>query len=249
MLFLNETPELSELEFDIYNYIMENIEKVEYMSVRDLAQASHTSSASIMRFCKAFQCSGYSEFKFRLKQFQIQAKKDAPKVHHPDEMALINFLSNTTNIAFQEKLDRAADMLIDKELVLFVGLGSSKLTANYGAHYFSSLFSMSMTLEDTMNYPVNHLSESMAEKMAIILFSVSGETEHIIEFMQRYHTSKCKFISITNSSRSPIAKHSDLNFSYFLTQERIEYADITSQVPAIYIIESIGKAVRNRKFK
>lgn len=248
MLFLDKTPDLSELEYDIYQYVIEHTDTIDYMSVRELAQATHTSTASVIRFCKAFGCGGYSEFKYRYKQHRESFAANN-QLKQNDETALINFLSNTSSLTYQEKMTSAVRLLKDKELILFVGTGSSKLVAAYGAHYFSSLFSMAMVIEDTMNYPVNHLSSDLAKKTAIIVLSVSGENAQIIDFINRYHTTKCSVISITNSSKSTIAKLSDVNFSYFIAQERVEYSDVTSQVPAIYILESLGKTVRSSRLQ
>ncbi|QIK69234.1 MurR/RpiR family transcriptional regulator [Erysipelothrix sp. HDW6C] len=247
MLFLKTVPDLSELEFDIYNTVIQYAESIQFMSVRDLAEAAHVSSAAIMRFCKKFECSGFSEFKFRFTDFIANASKPIGVVTPTDEMTLINFLANTTQTPFQEKLTQAIELLKDKELILFAGNGASKVTAQYGSHYFSSFFSMALVIEETMNYPVNHFPKEINDKIAIIACSVSGETGQIIEFLRRYHTSKTTIISITNSSNSTIARLSDVNFPYYINQERTEYADTTSQVPALYILEVLAKALSNER--
>lgn len=42
----------NELETSLYNYISQNSEKVVYMRIRELANETHVSTASILRFCK-----------------------------------------------------------------------------------------------------------------------------------------------------------------------------------------------------
>ena len=39
------------------------------MSVRDLAKATHVSTATIVRFCQKLDCQGFVEFKTKLKLF------------------------------------------------------------------------------------------------------------------------------------------------------------------------------------
>lgn len=249
MLFLDKTPDLNDLEFDIYNHIMAHADSLQFMSVRDLADITHTSTASIMRFCKKFECSGFSEFKFRFKQYIESSHGALNNLTSMDEMMLINFLSNTAQPDFQSTLAKAVSALEDKELILFAGLGASKITAQYGAHYFSSLCAMSLVLEETMNYPVNHFPKAISDKLAIVVCSVSGEATIIIEFLKRYNPSQVPIISITNSSKSTIARLSHVNFPYYINQERLEYSDTTSQLPALYIIESLAKAVGLAKLK
>lgn len=59
----------NELETSLYNYISQNSEKVVYMRIRELANETHVSTASILRFCKKINCEGFSEFKVKLKMY------------------------------------------------------------------------------------------------------------------------------------------------------------------------------------
>lgn len=59
----------NELESALYRYIMENSEKVVYMRIRDLADAAHISTSSVLRFCRKVNCEGFSEFKVKLKMY------------------------------------------------------------------------------------------------------------------------------------------------------------------------------------
>ena len=58
----------NQLEMDVYNYIVQNEEQVIRMKVRELADAVHVSTTTILRFCKKAGCEGYSEFRLKLKQ-------------------------------------------------------------------------------------------------------------------------------------------------------------------------------------
>ena len=51
MLFLDKTPDLSPLDYTIYNYIVDHIDKVVFMRIRELAENTYTSVATIQRFC------------------------------------------------------------------------------------------------------------------------------------------------------------------------------------------------------
>ena len=56
-MFSYETIQLfNDLELVIYNYIMKNSSQVQYMTIRELADAVHVSTSSIMRFCKKAGC-------------------------------------------------------------------------------------------------------------------------------------------------------------------------------------------------
>ncbi|PAK36745.1 hypothetical protein CHI08_23715 [Peribacillus simplex] len=62
---LLEKPSFNELECSLYGYISKNTKKVAYMRIRELADETHVSTSTILRFCRKVDCAGYSEFKVR----------------------------------------------------------------------------------------------------------------------------------------------------------------------------------------
>lgn len=242
MLFLAYIPELNPLELAIYQYIRDNLSKVCFMRIRDLANETHTSTTTILRFCRKFECEGYSEFRIKLNLYKDQQKQSF--ISQIDETALINFLTRATESGLTEKINEAVTILKDKELVLFLGVGSSNIIAEYGSLYFSSIFRMALRIEDPTNYPINFMSQELAKRTCIVVLSVSGETKEIIDYLTHINMCDSMIISITNSSNSTIAKLSHVNIAYYINQESSHGADITSQLPALYILERIAKEMK-----
>ena len=56
----------------VYEYVVKDPEKVKYMRIRELADEVHVSTSTILRFCKKMGCSGYSEFKLQLRDYQTR---------------------------------------------------------------------------------------------------------------------------------------------------------------------------------
>ena len=245
MLFLNTSPQLSDTDIMIYKYIMENADKVIYMRVRDLADQTHSSSASILRFCRKFECSGFPEFKTRLKLYLKKQKNT--KLQTIDEESLIHFFEQSVESTFTKKINQVVDLLETKEFVVFLGMGSSNIIASYGALYFSSIFTFAIRIEDPSNYPIEFLTNQIADKICLIVLSVSGETKEIIDYMKHLNFSATTIVSITNNSNSTIAKLSTLNIPYYMQAEKYRNFDVTTQVPALYTIERIAKEINNRR--
>ena len=65
---------LNDLEMLVYSYIMEHKEEVQYMTIRELSQAVHVSTSTVIRFCKKAGCDGYSEFRVQFKMFLKEEK-------------------------------------------------------------------------------------------------------------------------------------------------------------------------------
>lgn len=244
MLFLDKTIELNDTEMDIYNYIATNLDTVTYMRIRDLADATHVSTTTILRFCRKFDCSGFSEFRVKLQMYAQERRKI--NVDMSDETTYIDFLKRTAQPEFKANIAASAKILRDVELVLFVGIGSSGIIAEYGALYFSSLFTLALHIEDPLNHPFYHLSSKLSDKICMIAISVSGENEDIIKYIHQLKMQKCKIITITNSAKSTMAKLSDANIAYYINKEMYQEADITSQLPAIYTVECIAREIRTQ---
>lgn len=45
----------------VYNYVVKNLKHILNLSVRELADEVHVSTATVMRFCKKMGYSGFSE--------------------------------------------------------------------------------------------------------------------------------------------------------------------------------------------
>lgn len=235
-LFTNEViATFNELEMLVYKYVMHNKEKVIYMRIRDLADETHVSTSTIMRFCRKLNCEGFSEFKVKLKLLIDEKKETTIK---SGQYVLAEFFERTQNDNFTSKLDDAADFISQANHVYFIGIGSSGTLAEYGARYFSSLGKFSTYLKDWYMPIHANLTNSIT-----IALSVSGENEYTIPHIHKLKEKNSEILSITNNEQSTIAKLSDKNVSYYVTEEFYDTSNITTQIPVIYILEELARRV------
>lgn len=236
-MFSNEIiASFNELETSLYNYIIQNSDKVAYMRIRELADETHVSTATILRFCRKVNCEGFSEFKVKLKIHLEEKKKTIIK---SSQHSLVEFFERTLKGELEEKIKNAANLVTHADNVIFIGIGSSGILAEYGARYFSSLGKFSMYIKDP-HFPIH---SKLRTNSVIIALSVSGETNFTITHLHQLKQEGSKIISITNNKLSTVAKISDLNISYYVTEEFIEEANITTQVPVVYILESMAREI------
>ncbi|MDQ0245173.1 DNA-binding MurR/RpiR family transcriptional regulator [Bacillus fengqiuensis] len=226
----------NELETSLYNYIIQNSEKVAYMRIRELADETHVSTATILRFCRKLNCEGFSEFKVKLKMHLEENKKTIIK---SSQHSVVEFFERTLKGDIEEKIRKAASLVAKADNVIFIGIGSSGILAEYGARYFSSLGKFSMYIKDP-HFPIH--SKLMFNSVTIAL-SVSGENNFTVTHLHQLKQEGSKIISITNNKLSTIAKISDINIPYYVTEEFFEEANITTQVPVVYILESMAREI------
>ncbi|MFJ5622896.1 MurR/RpiR family transcriptional regulator [Peribacillus loiseleuriae] len=227
----------NQLEYMVYDYVIKNGHQVLFMTIRELSEAVHVSTSTIMRFCKKLNCDGYSEFRVQLK---LYLEKNEQKKPANDISEILHYFKSTNNAEFEERIKEAGKMVQASKRVIFVGVGSSGTLGKYGARYFSNMGKFSHHIDDPF-YPI---FEDLYEDAVVIALSVSGETQQAIHLINQFKSHHCKIISITNSENSTIAKMSDYNIAYYITNQLVngEY-NVTTQVPVIFILEAIARRI------
>ncbi len=238
MFSYEQIKRFTDVEMLIYNYVMQNSEKIRYMTVREVADAVHVSTSAVMRFCKKVDCEGYAEFKVQFKMYLEENKEKQPL---DDISEIINYFESVNNTEFEKNINQVAQLVSHAKQIIFIGVGTSGILGKYGARYFSNIGKFSHYIDDPFYPNIGEISENA---VAIIL-SVSGETEQTINLAKYFLQQKCQLVSITNSTNSTIAKMAHHNLSYYMTNQKNkkEY-NITTQVPVIFILESIGRRIQ-----
>ncbi|BDG37594.1 MurR/RpiR family transcriptional regulator [Saccharococcus caldoxylosilyticus] len=232
------TPEqiarFSELDYIIYNYVTKHANEIVYMRIRELADAVHVSPPTILRFCKKVGCDGFSEFKTKLKLY-LQQNERSFITNAQDTLA--EFFERTLKTDYQQTIREAAAAIARADNVIFVGSGSSGILAEYGSRYFSALKKFSVYIKDPF-FPIygHYFNNCVA-----IALSVSGETSYTLSQVHRLKEKGSTIISITNRKHCSLAKMSDYNLTYYVNTEFVEQTNVTTQIPVIYLLESLAK--------
>lgn len=234
MFSYNEIQSFNELELSLYNYIMKNSEKVICMRIRELANEAHVSTTTILRFCKKINCEGFSEFKIKFKMYLEQS---GGNILIDNTSMIIDFLKKAQGKEYREKIELVCKEINKASTIIFVGMGFSGILSKYAGRYLSAMGRNAIYIDDPF-YPLNF---KPSDNYVAIAFSVSGQTATVINNINRLKEKGCRIVSITNNESSILAKISDINIGYYVQQEKTENDDITTQIPALYIIETIGR--------
>lgn len=226
----------NDLEMLVYSYVLEHKKEVKYMTIRELAEAVHVSTSTVLRFCKKTGCDGYSEFKIKFKQYlEEDRRKNQIKDSSIDE--LMYFFHTVTSTEYEEKINTIVRLIQSSRNIVFIGIGTSGILGKYGARYFSNIGKYSQHIEDPY-YPIHEDLDSTA----VIALSESGETQQVLQLAERFKRHNAKILSITNGTACTLARISDYQLSYFVGHHMIhEEYNITSQVPVVYLLETIGR--------
>ncbi len=223
----------NELELSIYNCITKNKEHIAHMTIKDLAEEAHVSTATVLRFCKKAGCEGYSHFKLCYKEY---LEKEKMALADMGETTFKGFISRIDSRDFQESIEEAFQLLKDSKRIIFIGIGSSGILGKYGARYFSNVGRFSLYVED----PWLPILQDLTEDTVTIALSESGFTQQTIDLANQVKTRGSLLITVTNASDSALAKISDCSISYHVPQVMVNHTNITTQIPVLYIIEALA---------
>lgn len=226
----------NDLEMLVYSYVMEHKEEAKYMTVRELAEAVHVSTSTVIRFCKKTGCEGYSEFKIKFKQY-LEEDRQKKQIKDSGIDEIMYFFHTTTSTQYEEQINKIVRYIQEAKQLIFIGIGTSGILGKYGARYFSNIGKYSQYIEDPY-YPIHEDLDSAI----VIALSESGETQQIVQMAERFKRHNAKILSITNGNACTLARISDYHLSYFVARNMIhEEYNITTQVPVIYLLETIGR--------
>ena len=223
-------------EMMIYEYINKNNVKFPYMTIRELAKEVEVSTTTILNFIKKAGYTSYSDFKYA---YKIQEKKKAFNKEKYDFKEVIDCLGKFDSTFYKDKFEDAVSILRDSANVIFLGVGNSGIIAQYGARLFSSIGKFALAIND----PYLRLA-SLAGDVTVIALSISGETSEVIREVKDLKKADCKVIVITTTENCTLARMSNVTIPYYIESVYNDYIDITTQMPAIGIIENLSRILQ-----
>lgn len=81
----------------------------------------------------------------------------------------------------------------------------------------------------------------------IIPISLSGDTEYIVEQTIKYKEKGAYIVAITNTNECSLVRCAHESFCHYFNEEFYNNNNITSHIPTIFILESLGKKIRDIK--
>lgn len=222
---------LSEVDLAIYRFINNNSEKIPYMRVRDIANEAHVSNSSIMRFIHKLGYSSFPEFKVLFQNEHCQ------KIGKPTGMHFITKENFPADI--EDKIKLVAQRIYEADSVIFLGIGSSAMFAQFGARQVAAHEINTFPVTDPFYPLVQQLKNSTNN--VLITISNSGETPELIATLNSFvNDEDATLVAITGDNNSTIARLCRYNLSYTVPIHKIDaFFDMTTKVPVLYIIESI----------
>ncbi|MEH7222975.1 MurR/RpiR family transcriptional regulator [Bacillus sp. JJ1566] len=239
--------EFTNTEKKVADYILNNKDKVVYMSITDLADACNVGESSIFRFCKSMDLKGYQEFKIALAHstaLENETPQLASEITMQDTIeeisskiltSTVNTLTETNHLINHRDISQAIDLLIDAKRVHFFGVGSSLMTAMEAKNKFMRITNKT---ECSFDSHMQIMSAALMTKEDVaVLISYSGSTKDMIELAKVVKESKAKMIVITRFAKSPLAGYSDITLRCGANEGPLQGGSLSAKISQLYLLD------------
>jgi DNA-binding MurR/RpiR family transcriptional regulator len=251
--FIESSTDHTNSDIIIAEYILRNVQKIPDMSIYEVAQACHTSPATITRFCKRFENISFKELKEYARTFiefnvtevhyqQIEQNINDDLLHsYYDELQ--TSLMETSQLIQSKDLLKVVSKIHAAKKISFFGVTFSHVLARNAQFKFMRLGKYSVAYSSHENQLTE--AEALTPSDIAIVISFSGETRFIVQLVKILKERSIPIIAITGDSQSFLAKNAH---NQILVSKRklesykspiIEELSMLSVINSIYLVYSI----------
>jgi DNA-binding MurR/RpiR family transcriptional regulator len=246
---------LSKNNKKISEFFLENFDRIPFLSVQDIAEATSKSVASVVRFSQSIGFKGFSDlrneiatsFQNKLNNNNFFPLLDSDALRDDTLISVANQdiknINETLNLIERDRFNKAIDLIISSKRVFTMGLGIS--------NYLAEILSYQLNLVAVDSKPFSHNSASFFEQILflnhsdlLIAFSFPPYSKETIDSAKNANSKGLKIISITNKNSSPITFHSTL--SLLVKSKNMLYTNSFAAISVLINAIATECAIKNK---
>lgn len=200
---------LTELDVQIVQYIIDNIDNVLHKGVREIAKENFTSPATIIRLSKKLGYSGFVDMYYHLlpmiKKVEMSQSSDIEDFLHISQKDFLTHNSMQDIETFISKV-----LTLQQKYIFIYATGFSAIAAEY--FYKKLLVLGRKTIFSSGTDSIGVFENNLEDIGALVVISKSGETQLVINKLQAAKEHHVFTASFTKETENRISELSDLNF-------------------------------------
>ncbi len=214
-------PQLPSSQKRIAEYFLHNWRQLPLKSIKEIAAETHTSTASVNRFCHLLAFDGFYQFKealkkenirtfvnpvekFRLQQ-EIKGKESIVKVAEKEIENINRLLIKIDEQTFSE----AVKMIEKSKKIYCFGVGISSIFATLAAYLFSEIQLEAVNLKNGEQSTEEKILKITPDDL-LILFSFFPYSRSTIEYAAFARQKKIPILAFSDAVYSPVSTYSSL---------------------------------------
>lgn len=245
----------SAAERRVLDYIEANPDKVIYLSVAGLADASGVSDATVVRTCQRLGMAGYQELKVTLARElvspmqniheEILPEDDAKTILDKVMQGTLHTLALTRDTVRPESLEAAALLLAGARRIHIYGLGNSHSVALDLQHKLMRLGLNASAFTDTHMQAID--ASYCTPDDVVFAISHSGSSRDIVDSTRLARTQGARIITLTNIGPSPLQREADIALFTASQETHYRIVALSSRIAQIAIIDTLYTLIAMRK--
>jgi len=251
---------LTPVERLVAEYILANTEDIPHLSIKNLAQASKTSDASVLRFCKTMGYSGYRSFivsiSASLGSRDEEQKDQYTDIQPGDDLSIIianisrnniKSIEDTLSVIDRGEIAKAVKALRASDRIVFFGVGASGLVCQDAEQKFSRINKMCHTYTDGHGMLT---AATLLNKGDVAIFvSNSGQTVEILDTLEIAKKTGARVVAITKYNKSELADRADIVLSISTPELTIRSGAMGSRIAMLTIVDMLFAGVASAEYQ
>lgn len=248
---------LSGAQRQVADFILDNVQKVLYLSVSDVAEKSGVSEATVIRVCRSLGFSGFQEMKIQLAQSMPTGVKeilhgdleesDTPVVTLEKTFrASVRALEDSLATIDRSVFENAVEAILKAQRVFFYGVGTSGTVALDASDKF---LHTGISVHAYNDVVLQVISATTARPTDVVIgISQTGATQPIVLALKTARDNGATTISITSRANSPITRVADLNLLVSATELSVrEYVSHELRLAHLTVIDALYLSIALEK--
>lgn len=240
--------ELTAAEKKTADFILDNRERSQYLSIAELSEYSGVAEATVSRFCRRLGYKGFNAFKLAIANAASGVRHDegvlsgpvnaedstevmAQKLYSADQAAMLQ----TLELIDPAQIRRAADLLCQAGRVVCMGQGGSMLMAEDANHLFSTVSGKFSAVADSHSQVMTAVNMQPGD--LILFFSYSGATRDMLDTMNAAKTRGVKLLLITRFPKSPGAALADLTLACGSNEGPLQLGSVPAKIAQLFLLD------------
>ncbi|MGL6559221.1 MurR/RpiR family transcriptional regulator [Aeromonas dhakensis] len=225
-------------------FVLEQPQRVLYLTITELARESGTSEASVTRLCRCVGCRGYTEFKMALALEAQQEQASQPQASATSAFSTlieesVAALRDTGALVSQQALLQSAELLEKARQIQIYGVAASAIIGEYLAYRLLRMGISAQQFSDMHRAAMN--ATSLKPGDVVIAVSSSGSTKDLLHAVQLGKEHGASVIVLSNTSRSPLASLADQLLVAAKPEGPLTAGSFHSKISAMLVIELLSQ--------
>lgn len=249
----------SSTEQGILRYLLKNPEDILTHTIHELAAATFTSSATILRLCKKLGYNGYKDFRLAIsselairRKSLEEEKKEITRYDTLQEIVEkttyknIISLEDSQHLVDYTTLKNAVDLISSCSTMVFFGIGSSLHVARDAYMKFQRISKPCIVNSDWHTQLVQ--SKNMTKHDLGLVFSYSGQTLEMVECMKEMRNNGVPIITITRYGVSPVTELSDCKLYVAANESLFRSGAMSSRISQLNMVDILYTAYASNNY-